>query len=74
MLEPEPLLTDQEVQAMAYTTDLWNQLCCIVGYGPTRNADLAELGGHVHAIQNAVLAQAAARAYPGRFRLMGGTL
>lgn len=36
--------------------------------------DMHEVTHHVHAVQNWVLAQAAARAYPSRYRLMGGKL
>lgn len=43
----------------------------ITGDGPARGADLAELAVHLHAIENTVLAQAAARAYPDRYRLLG---
>ena len=68
------LLTDQEHAAIQKAGDLWGDLCAIVGDGPTRDADLAELIPHVHAIQHAVMAQAAARAYPDRLRLLGLTL
>ena len=37
-------------------------------------ADLREVAGHIHALQDKVLAQAAARAYPDEFRLMGGVV
>ncbi len=39
--------------------------------GPTREEDLAELTATIHIIQRTVMAQAAARAYPGEFRLLG---
>jgi hypothetical protein len=42
-----------------------------VGDGPTRAADLAELTAAIHVIQRAVMAQAAARAYPGQYRPLG---
>jgi hypothetical protein len=44
---------------------------CIVANGPTRTEDLAELTAAIHVIQRTVMAQAAARAYPGEFRLLG---
>lgn len=50
---------------------LWNKLCKVVGDGPTRKADLGELVIHIHAIQQAVMSQAAARAHPDQFRLLG---
>ncbi|MBM0257363.1 hypothetical protein [Micromonospora sp. 4G55] len=66
------MLTDTEHQAMDLTAQLWNTLCAIAGDGPARAGDLAELGQHIHAIQHAIMAQAAARAHPDRYRLMGG--
>jgi hypothetical protein len=45
-----------------------------VADGPTRNDDLAEVRAAVHVVQRAVLAQAAARACPVEFRLLGGVL
>jgi len=64
-------LTDDEHHAIELTTALWNQLSAIVGQGPTRAPDLAELAIHIHAIQTTVLAQAAARTHPDRYRLLG---
>jgi hypothetical protein len=46
----------------------------IVADGPTRDDDLAELRAAVHVIQRAMLAQAAGRAYPEEFRLLGRRL
>ena len=46
----------------------------IVGHGPTRADDLAEFRYAVHVIQRAVEAQAAARAYPREFRLLGAVI
>lgn len=67
-----PLLTEAEHRAMDLSADLWNLLCQIVGSdAQVRCPDLTELAVHVHAIQNAVLAQAAARAYPSKYRMMG---
>lgn len=45
----------------------------VCGGGPTRDDDLAEIRAAVHHIQHAVMAQAAARAFPGELRLMGET-
>jgi hypothetical protein len=69
------LLTREEREAvrmagMAYTLIADH----VVAYGPTRDADLAEIAAAVHVMQRAVLAQAAARWYRGEFRLLGGTL
>lgn len=46
----------------------------IIGRGPTRDQDVAELEAAVHVVQRMVLAQAAARAYPGELRLLGETV
>lgn len=67
-------LTVREVEAVETLGRLWGELCEIVGDGPTRDADLTELVAHVHALQHAVMAQAAARAHPDAFRLLGETL
>lgn len=64
-------LTPQEHAAIKQAATLWNTLCEVVPDGPTRNADLAELIHHVHAIQHTVMAQAAARAHPTLYRLLG---
>lgn len=68
------LLTDDEHRLMDLTGELWKVLCEVVGDAPARSADLAEAAAHVHAIQNMVLAQAAARAYPDNYRLLGQQL
>lgn len=74
-LMPARLLTEAEHRAMALTAELWNLLCTdIVGQGRSRSGDVRELGDHIHAIQNVVMAQAAARAYPNQYRLLGGEL
>jgi hypothetical protein len=66
------LLTDAERDAVRLAGELFtlirDEVC---GHGPTRDADLAELTADVHRIQRLVMAQAAARLYPGEFRLMG---
>lgn len=66
------MLTVLEQQVVNDAGELWNKLCRVVGYGPAREGDLAELIVHVHAIQHAVMANAAARAHPEQYRLLGG--
>lgn len=66
------MLTDAEREAvrmagLLYT--LFEDKVC--GNGPTRDDDLAELRASVHHVQHWVMAQAAARLYPGELRLMG---
>jgi hypothetical protein len=69
------LLTPDELAAMDLTGLLANQLARIVGQGDNRQNDLAELlGNHIHGIQHAIMSQAAARAYPEKFRLLGESL
>lgn len=65
------LLTDDEHEFVEQLGRAWNLLCDVVGSGSSRSGDLAEAATHVHALQNLVLAQAAARAYPDRYRLLG---
>jgi len=67
-LEP---LNAAEREVMALTAELANAVGRVVGNDRTRHADLAELTAHIHAIQHAIMSQAAARAYPERFRLLG---
>jgi hypothetical protein len=65
-----------ELFAMELTAELVKVLVKIVDEqkGVTADDDKRELIYHVHVIQRAILAQAAARAYPGRFRLLGGVV
>lgn len=66
------LLTAAEHRAVEEAGKLYTFIARhICGEGPTRSHDLAELAQHVHAIQHLVMAQAAARAYPDTYRLMG---
>ena len=67
------LLTDQSSGEL--TNQLASILCTqVIGHGSTRDADIREVVTHVHSIQNAILAQAAARAYPHTYRRLGETL
>lgn len=72
--EKDAGLTDAEHAVVRLAGDLWNAICVAIPDGPTRANDLGELVVHVHAIQHAVMANAAARAYPETYRLLGGTL
>lgn len=64
-------LTAEEHRAMELTAELWDAVAGLAGEGSPRNSDLAELRQHIHAVQHTILAQAAARAYPDRYRLLG---
>lgn len=68
------LLTTQELEAMDMTAQLANKIHEIIGDGPTASADWSEAAAEIHVIQHRIMAQAAARAYPERFRLMGRTI
>lgn len=66
------MLTELEQELVADIAAVWNKLLKAVGPGDARAGDLSELALHIHALQNAVLAQAAARQYPDQYRLLGG--
>jgi hypothetical protein len=72
--EPRELLAEREQDIITRLGEMWGDLCSIVEDGPTRDADLRELVVHVHALQHAVMAQAAARAYPTTYRRLGSSL
>lgn len=74
LARPVELLTADEHDALKLTGALWNLVGRIVADGRSRPADLAEISIHIHNLQHAILAQAAARAYPDRYRLLGGTI
>lgn len=63
-------LTDREQYALELTVQLVHELAVIVG--DPSHPDMHELVAHVHAIQHAVMANAAARAYPDLYRPLGG--
>lgn len=69
----DALLTDLELEAMTLTGTLANLLRRIIGDGPTAEHDWAETAADVHRLQQRIMSQAAARAYPDKFRLMGGS-
>lgn len=66
-------LTKDEHLAIDQAARLAETLARVVfdGAGRTTTTDLNELLGHIHVIQHAVMAQAAARAYPEVYRLLG---
>jgi hypothetical protein len=73
MTKTDPgLLTPDEHRAVAMAAELWGLLCKVTTHGLAREGDLRELIAHIHAIQRTVLKQAAARAYPDLYRLLGG--
>ena len=71
----EEFLTEEEKNLLEDIADCYDQFVAnVVGWNATRENDLEEIAFHIHALQNAVLAQAAARNYPGKYRLLGDTL
>lgn len=69
--DKEQLLTVEEIALIDLISDVSRSFGTVVGQGPTREHDLREMVYHVHALQNMVLAQAAARRYPHLYRKMG---
>ena len=70
--ERTDLLTSDEHAAIALAGQLATLLSMIIGDGTAREGDMQEAVHHIHALQAMILAQAAARAYPSRYRLLGG--
>lgn len=68
------LLSGPEHDAVALAERLAGDVAALVPPGPSQAADRDELVVHVHAVQRMILAQAAARAYPDTYRLLGGRL
>lgn len=67
-------LTDLEFEAMQKSGELAQIMRQIIGEGPNAYNDWLEATIHIHAIQNMILSQAAARAYPDTLRLLGQKL
>jgi hypothetical protein len=71
----DELLTDEEREAVRLAGMLYTLIADhVTAAGPNRESDLAEVRALVHGIQYRVMANAAARAYPGEFRLLGAVL
>ena len=67
------MLTPTEKHALNLAGELFAYLSLnVVGDGSTRKQDLAEVAFHIHAIQNMVMAQSAARVHPELCRPLGG--
>lgn len=65
-------LTQDEHKVIELAGEIYNIMVTdIIGFDASRSGDIEELAFHVHAIQRMVGSQAAARAYPSKFRLLG---
>jgi DivIVA domain-containing protein len=68
-------LTPAEHRVVTLLGQAWTTLVQeVVEPDRQQHADLSELVGPMHTLQNAVLAQAAARAYPDRYRRLGTSI
>lgn len=67
-------LTDDEHRAIELAGELADLVRQIIGDGPQAGNDWDELCAPIHLVQRTIGAQAAARAYPDRYRLLGQTL
>ena len=66
------MLTGDEREAVRLAGHLYAHIRDkVCGDGPTRDDDLTEVRTAIHHVQHLVMSQAAARLYPGEFRLMG---
>lgn len=66
------LLTPKEHLLLELLGDVANGFVAIMAPGAGRDGDMGEAVHHIHVLQRMVMAQAAARAYPDRYRLIGG--
>jgi len=66
------LMTAAEHGAMDLTLQLDRLMVEIIGDGPVSAADLRASRIDLHHIQHRILRQAAGRAYPDRYRMLGG--
>lgn len=62
----DELLTAGERMIVFDLGDIASRIVAAMG---AEDADVNEICGHIHVLQSRVLQQAAARAYPGEFRL-----
>ena len=67
------ILTDDEKYAMELLSKLSGAMRRIIGDAhPVGKSDWAEAVADIHHLQRMVMSQAAGRAYPERYRLLGG--
>lgn len=69
----EGLLSEDELEAMELSAKLAKKVRRIIGDGSDQaQYDWVEAAHRIHSIQHSIMAQAASRAYPERFRQLGG--
>lgn len=68
------LLTDNELTLIEKLGECANLFAQVIGDGEQSINDLYECVDKIHQLQHMVMSQAAARAYPEKFRLLGGTV
>lgn len=69
-----PLLTDAERATLEAVGKIAGAMRTVIGDGPNAENDMHEAIRSIHALQAMVMSQAAARAYPDEFRLLGKSL
>lgn len=68
------IITAEEHELVELLGQCANRFAKVIGKGPTRQYDYAEVVDKIHQLQAMVLSQAAARWFPSRYRLLGETL
>lgn len=68
------ILTEAEHKLVKDIADVFGSFLGIMEHNDSYGGDLQEIIYHIHVLQNHVLAQAAARAYPNKYRLLGGII
>lgn len=73
MVNRKDLMTEAEHKAMKMTADLFDHTAqnVIGGNESARSGDLQELALYIHNIQRMIMSQAAGRAFPDQYRLLG---
>jgi hypothetical protein len=71
MTYPAEPLTSEEQHCMRMLSEVADLMSRIIGHDTTRAGDWNEAATHIHNLQHMVMAQAAARAYPDTYRLLG---
>lgn len=70
---PTGLLFPEEHRAIELLGEVAGIFEKVTGRSNSRSSDLTEVTIHIHALQNMLLAQAGARAYPKLYRKLGTT-